>query len=371
MDPLSILHVTAPGRVGGLESVVRGLATGHAARGHRLSVYASTEDPADHPLLASVRQAGVQVYLPGRSSRNYLRERAAIRDAMRDAGAMIVHTHGYRSDVVGLAAAVGRSVKTVTTAHGFTGGGWKNRVYERFQLRAFRKFDAVVSVSRPLSERITASGVAEPRVRLIPNAFRGIGVVSPASARKSLGLDGERFVVGWVGRVTREKGLDVMIDALQQLQDLPILLVVIGEGREREMLERGVRASGLEDRIRWLGMVPDGARYFSAFDLFGLSSRTEGTPITVLEAMEAGVPIVTTAVGGIPDMLSEQEAWLVPGENPAALALAIRDAWNRPEARQARAGAARRRLESEFAVEPWLDRYEALYRELLMSGRQS
>jgi glycosyltransferase involved in cell wall biosynthesis len=371
MDALSILHVTAPGRVGGLESVVRGLATGHAARGHRLSVFASTQDPADHPLLRSVREAGVQVYLPGRSSRNYLRERAAIRDAIRDSGAMIVHTHGYRSDVVGLAAAVGRSVKTVTTAHGFTGGGWKNRVYERFQLRAFRKFDAVVSVSRPLSQRITASGVAERRVRLIPNAFRGTGVVSPATARKALGLDGERFVVGWVGRVTREKGLDVMLDALRQLRDLPLLLVVIGEGRERDMLERGARQSGLENRIRWLGMVPDGARYFSAFDLFGLSSRTEGTPITVLEAMEAGVPIVTTAVGGIPDMVSEQEAWLVPAENPSALALAIREAWSRPDTRQARAGAARRRLESQFAVEPWLDRYEALYRELLASGRQS
>lgn len=372
MDSLNILHVTAPGRVGGLESVVRGLATGHAARGHRLSVFASTaDDAADHPLLASLREAGVQIYLPGRSSRNYLRERVAIRDAMRASGARIVHTHGYRSDVIGLAAATGTPVKTVTTAHGFTGGGWKNRLYERFQLRAFRKFDAVVSVSRPLTQRITASGVADHRVRLIPNAFGGAGVVSRSAAREALGLRGEQFTVGWVGRVTREKALDLMLEGLRQLRDLPVMLVVIGEGHERETLMKGARESGLDDRILWLGMVPDSARFFSAFDLYALSSRTEGTPITVLEAMEAEVPIVTTAVGGIPDMVSEQEAWLVPSGDPAALAVAIRDAWNRPDERLNRAGAARRRLAIQFAVTPWLDRYEALYRELLATGGQS
>ena len=372
MDPLNILHVTAPGRVGGLESVVRALATGLAARGHQLSVFASTADhPADHPLLAGLREAGVQIYLPGQSSRNYLRERAAIRNAMRASEARILHTHGYRSDVIGLAAASGTPVKTVTTAHGFTGGGWKNRMYERFQLRAFRKFDAVVSVSRPLAQRISASGVANHRVRLIPNAFGGAGAVSQTAAREALGLRGEQFVVGWVGRVTREKALGVMLESLRQLRDLPVMLVVVGEGREREILMRRALESGLDDRIKWLGMVPDSARYFSAFDLYALSSRTEGTPITVLEAMEAGVPIVTTAVGGIPDMVSDKEAWLVPTDDPAALAAAIRDAWNRPDERRSRTGAARRRLATQFAITPWLDRYEALYRELLATGRQS
>ena len=371
MVPLSILHVTAPGRVGGLESVVRDLAAGHAARGHRLSVFASTQDqPADHPFLASVREAGVQVFLPARSSRNYLRERAAIRGAIRDSQADIVHTHGYRADVIGLAAAAGKTVKTVATAHGFTGGGWKNRLYERFQLRAFRRFDAVVAVSRPLAGRITTSGVVTERVRLIPNAFGGGAGITRSAAREALGLKAEDFVVGWVGRVTREKALDVMLDAMRRTWDLPLRLAVVGEGREREALMRETRENGLDNKIRWLGMVPDSARYFSAFDLFVLSSRTEGTPITVLEAMEAGVPIVTTAVGGIPDMLSDQEAWLVPAEDPAALAGAIQEAFSLPEARKSKAEAARQRLATQFAVAPWLDQYEALDRELLAPARQ-
>ena len=370
MDPLNILHVTAPGRVGGLESVVRGLASGHVGRGHRLSVFASTADhPADHPMLSSLQDAGVSIYVPGRPSRNYLYERAAIRSAMGASGANIIHTHGYRSDVVGLAAASGRPVKTVTTVHGFTGGGWKNRMYEKLQLRAFRKFSAVVSVSRPLRRQIIASGVTEDRVRLIPNAFGGAGVVDRSSARDALGLSGEQFVVGWVGRVTHEKGLDVMLEGLRRLPDLPILLAVVGEGREREALGRRAVEISQADRVRWLGMVPDGGRYFSAFDLYVLSSRTEGTPITLLEAMEAGVPIVTTAVGGIPDVVSGQEAWLVPPDDPAALAGAIRDAYGSPQERQARADRARGRVASQFAVGPWLDRYEALYRELLRTGR--
>jgi glycosyltransferase involved in cell wall biosynthesis len=370
MDSLSILHVTAPGRVGGLESVVRGLASGHAARGHRLAVFASTPDQAaDHPFLAGLRAAGVQVYAPRLSTRSYFRERAAIREAMLTSRANIVHTHGYRSDVVGLTAAAGKPVRTVTTVHGFTGGDWKNRLYEHFQLRAFRKFAAVVAVSRPLAERIIVSGVATSRVRLIPNAFGGTSPVDRANARKVLGIQQDEFVIGWVGRVTHEKGLDVMLGALHQLTDLPVTLLVIGEGREREVLARKAVASGLEGRIRWLGVVPECARYFSAFDLYALSSHTEGTPITLLEAMQAGVPVVTTSVGGVPDVVSEAEAWLTPAGDTTRLAAAIRQAWSNPEDRRNRSAAASRRLAEHFSPATWLDRYEDLYRELLATGR--
>ena len=79
---------------------------------------------------------------------------------------------------------------------------------------------------------------------------------------------------------------------------------------------------------------------------------------------------MTTAVGGIPDMVSDPEAWLVPAEDPAALAGAIRDAWNRADERLNKAGAARRRLATQFAAEPWLDQYESLYRELLATRGQ-
>lgn len=372
MNPLSILHVTAPGQVGGLESVVRGLALGLGARGHQVAVFASmAEDPADNSFTRALQRGGVEVHSLRGASRNYLQERAAIRRLIAGFGPSVVHTHGYRADVVGLAAAWKGPARRLTTVHGFTGVDWKNRLYERLQFRAFRKFDAVVAVSRPLFDRIRASGVRRERVHLIPNAFAADRPsLERETARQALGLPREGFIIGWVGRLSREKGMDVMMEALSVLADLPVTVAVLGDGSERAVLEAQARTLGVAGRIRWLGVVPEAAGFFPGFDLFVLSSRTEGTPVTLLEAMAARVPIVASAVGGVPDVISEREGWLVSSENPVELAAAIREAWSQPEDRDGRAQAASRRLAEHFATARWLDRYEALYRTLTTPGRK-
>jgi glycosyltransferase involved in cell wall biosynthesis len=111
--------------------------------------------------------------------------------------------------------------------------------------------------------------------------------------------------------------------------------------------------------------VPDAAKYFAAFDLFVLSSRTEGLPMVMLEAMAAGIPIVATKVGGIPDLLSSREGMLVAPEDPRALAAAIRATLDDPAAAAERARAAQLRQKTEFDVEPWSARYESIYRDLI------
>jgi glycosyltransferase involved in cell wall biosynthesis len=113
------------------------------------------------------------------------------------------------------------------------------------------------------------------------------------------------------------------------------------------------------------GIVQNAGHALPAFDAFVLSSRTEGTPMVVLEAMAAGVPIIATRVGGIPQMLSEDEALLVEPENPTALANAIRAVYDDPTGAQARVLRAQERLQRDFGVAPWLERYESLYTSLL------
>src|SRR6266566_158231 len=145
-----------------------------------------------------------------------------------------------------------------------------------------------------------------------------------ATPRRPLGIPRDGFVVGWVGRLSHEKGPDVLLDAIPHLRDVPLGVSVVGTGAQRAALQERARDLGLNGRVRWHGVVPDADRLFPAFDVFVLSSRTEGTPVVLFEAMAANVPIVTTGVGGVPDVVSPAEAALVRSEDPVALAAEIR-----------------------------------------------
>ena len=363
-QPLSIVHLVAPGAVGGLESVVRSLACGHARHGHLVRIAAVLGVAgAPNPWLDQLIDDGIEViplHLPGRQ---YLRERAAVAALCRDLQPAVVHTHGYRPDVVGGAGARQAGVPIVSTVHGFTGGGLKKRLYERIQCRALRTFDAVVSVSMPLAERLAHAGVPRDRLHIIPNADgAGTTFVAPDEARAALGVPSGVMHVGWIGRLGREKGADVLIESLRRLAERDLVVSIVGEGRERRALERLVAAHGLEKIVRFHGMVPDAARLIRAFDVVTISSRTEGTPIVLLEAMAAGVPVIASRVGGIPDVVTEREAMLVPPEQPDLLASALAAVLRAPRAAAARAARARTRLTTVGAVDPWLRRHEELYR---------
>jgi glycosyltransferase involved in cell wall biosynthesis len=323
-------------------------------------------------MLRSVADAGVSVIPLILPNRGYLREWRAVRDLCRGLRPHLVHTHGYRPDVIDGLAARGLGIPVVTTVHGFTGGDRKNRIYEWLQRRVYRFFDAVVAVSGRLAAELVAAGISSPKVHTIPNAWGETSVqLERTAARQALGLGEDGFQIGWVGRVSQEKGPDTLLEALPHLGRLPYTLSILGDGGERERLERETSSiPKLARRVNWHGIVPDAGRYFPAFDLFILSSRTEGTPIALFEAMAAGVPIIATTVGGVPDMLSAAEALLIPPEDPSALAQAIQLVYDDPPGAAARALAARARLDAEFAFEPWLGRYEALYRRLQPKNRE-
>lgn len=346
--------------------MVRSLAVGHRGLGHRVVVAAVLEpSPSEHPFVRALDGSGLEVVPLQIRRRAYLAERAAITRLCQGLRPDIVHTHGYRSDV--LAAGVARQLgfPTVTTVHGFTGGDWRDRLYERLQRRAFRRFDAVVAVSGPLGHELVRSGVPPDRLYVIRNAWDGaVDFRDRATARRELGvpLDGVR--IGWVGRLSPEKGADVLLDAFALLPDGLASLSVLGDGDALSGLKRRGEALGVADRITWHGAVPEAATLLPAFDVLVLSSRTEGTPMILFEAIAAGVPVVATQVGGVPDVVSPTEALLVPPEDPAALGAAVRKTLEHSKAARERACAALRRVQRDFAVGPWLERYEALYSSL-------
>lgn len=359
-----ILHVLAPGEFGGLERIVQTLATGLPSRGHEIHVVSVAAEPrAAEAFLAPLDAAGVVTHViddPGRA-----RERAAIGALCRRLRPDVVHTHGYRPDVLDAGAARRLGIPVVSTAHGFTGGPLRNRFYEYLQRRAFRRFDAVIAVSRPLTDRLVQAGVPRARIHTVPNAWRrSAPPLHRDAARQQLGLPREAFVIGWVGRLSHEKGPDVLVNALPRLNDLPVLVSMVGSGPEESSLQARAQKFGVTDRIRWHGAVPEAERLFTAFDVYALSSRTEGTPVVLFEAMAAGVPVVATRVGGVPDVVSIREAVLVRSDDPVALAAGIRDVYWGTAAAARRASSARLRLEHEYAVGPWLDRYATVYRHV-------
>lgn len=366
----TILHVLAPAVFGGLESVVRALAGGQARRGNKVHAALVVEPGTEPPLAADLATAGVEPHVLRLGARAYLAERSALSQLARASGASLLHTHGYRSDVIGGLA--GRAVRlpVVSTVHGFIGGSRRGRVNEWVQRRALRRADAVVAVSGPLVSRLRESGIPAGRVHLIPNAWAPAGApLSRADARAALGLPAEAFVIGWVGRLGLEKGPDTFVDALGTLGDLPVRVSILGEGQAGGPLRERTAAAWPGPPVLWHGLVRDASRYFAAFDLYVLSSRTEGTPISLLEAVAAGVPSVATAVGGVPEVTGPDGALLVAPADAGALAAAIRASVTDRAAAAQRAIRAADRLATRYAAEPWLDAHDTLYQTLLTRSR--
>jgi glycosyltransferase involved in cell wall biosynthesis len=137
---------------------------------------------------------------------------------------------------------------------------------------------------------------------------------------------------------------------------------MIGEGGDRDRLKEQATELGIADRVVWHGAVPNAGAVLPAFDAFVLSSRTEGTPIALFEAMFASVPIVATRVGGVPDVVTSEHALLVPSEDPSAIAEALAEIRRDPSAAIRRSELARDRLLQAFSPEAWLEAVEEVYR---------
>jgi len=365
--PLSILHIVAPGWVGGCERVVQGLAIGHRRRGHDVRV-AAVVDSVDNknPFIGSLENNGVVVYPLILPSRAYKAERRSVRDICLEYRPSVVHTHGYRPDVLDASVARSLGIPTVTTEHGASKMGGKTRIYEWLQLKSFRKFDAVIAVSYAIAQTLPHSGVEPDRIHVIQNAWMGTDApLERDASRRLLGLPVNKFIIGWVGRLIPAKGCDVFLRAIAQIEDIPLQCIIIGDGPERKSLESLSNILRLGDRVSFRGQVEEAGSLFSAFDLFVLSSHTEGTPIVLFESGAAGVPVIATRVGGVLDMLTDQNAYLVPSGDASSIAGAIQNAYSDMETARQRADNAKRHLSERFSFDAWLERYEEIYRLVL------
>jgi glycosyltransferase involved in cell wall biosynthesis len=360
-DRTTVLHVLAPMREGGLERVVIMLSAAQRATSVHVAAVISERAADAHPFVLQLNALGVAVTPVVVGARNYFREYQALSSLVARLRPLVVHTHGYRADVIAGAVARSRRIPIVSTVHGFTGGGLRNWLYERLQAFALKRADAVIAVSRSLAERLTREGVPSARISLIPNGFVPLFDLLPRdAARRRLGISSGALVAGWVGRLSKEKGADVMLSALTEAGPR-WQLSIIGDGDEFAALRSQAAALRLEDRINWHGAIAEAGSLLTAFDAFVLSSRTEGTPITLLEAMNAGVPIVATRVGGVPDVIDSSHGILVPPENPRMLARALSEVEREPAVAAARCRRAKERLAHSYGAAWWQSAVGSVY----------
>ena len=213
-------------------------------------------------------------------------------------------------------------------------------------------------------------GYAPDRVRTIRNGVDLAGwPVSKAGRRKrrlELRLGSGDLLVGAVGRLDKQKGFSALIEAMARLKNTNLRCVILGDGPERARLEALVRKRELEKFVRLPGERGDIASWLSAFDIYCLPSLWEGLPNALLEAMALGLPVVASAVDGVPEAVKNGgTGLLVPASNPAALADALKELASDPARRAAMGAAARARVADKFTLRRMIDEYENAYAAVL------
>lgn len=225
----------------------------------------------------------------------------------------LINTHNFKGMIFGWIAAALFNLPLVTTQHGFTPRNRKQRLYTWVSLQLCRlpQVRQIVCVAESIERIHLAAGIQRDRLNVIPNGLPETGS-TPAAANADTPL------IGYAGRLSAEKGPDLFLDAMIPLclRHPDWLAVLLGDGEERERLQARIDDAGLAERIRLAGYQQDMPAWLHRLSVLVISSRTEGTPMILLEAMQAGTPVVAFGVGGIPDMLRDEHDGLLamPGD---------------------------------------------------------
>ncbi len=280
---------------------------------------------------------------------------ARIARTIRETRADVVHTHLSTSSVNGALAARLARVPGVATVHGMSGK------------MSFLAADRLIAVSKGVRDHLVAQGLDGRRIDVVYN-----GVPTPALSRPrervraGFGFAPEDEVVGTVARTVRIKGFDDLLPAFARVAAVKprARFLVVGDGDEEAHYRREAARLGLDGRLVWAGYLEDVAPALGAMDAFAFASHKEAMGVAVVEAMLMGLPVASTNVGGLSEVVGET-GWLVPPHSPEALAEAILAALGSP-ARGIDGGERAARL---FSVAAMRDATVAVYRSLVARPR--
>jgi len=279
----------------------------------------------------------------------------------------LIHAYWILAGFVGSWATLFRRLPVVLTVQGSDiNASFDNAVLRRFRSLVIQRVDRVIAVSRPLAERVKLLGATEENVQVIPN-----GVDPAIFSNGSAAHFGYQLL--WVGRMSSEKGVEYLVQAMGEVVTRypQARLTLVGDGPCRAQIEQLIAEMRLEKHVTIAGMVhhDEVPEYHRGADLFVLPSLSEGLPLALVEAMSAGKPVVATSVGGIPDVLVDHGDFangrLVPVGDSRALAIAIGEIFDNPQAARMMGKQARLFAESRLSWSRLAEQTVSLYGELL------
>lgn len=317
--------------------------------------------------LARLRGAGVQVLGLRRRTRFAVRPWLQLIRFLRRERPDVLHAHKFGSNLWG--TVFGRLCRVpVVVAHehmwSYEDAG-RRAVIDRDVIARFA--DALIAVSAEGRRQMTdLLGIAPDDVTLIPNGVPELPRGDRAATRRALGLDPGTVAVGTIANLRPEKALELLVESGADLAErgLDLQVLIAGEGGERAALERLIRERDATDTVRLLGYREDVADLLSAFDIAVCCSDFEGGPLSVMEYMDAALPIVATEVGGLPELLGGA-GLMVPPRDAPALAEAIAALVAAPERRSELGALAKGRRADLYGLDRWVALIEELYAELL------
>jgi glycosyltransferase involved in cell wall biosynthesis len=325
-----VLHLIGSNLVGGPEKQILHHAADLLDSEYRLTI-GSFHDLETWPeVLTAAEERGLGTFcLPGGLRANLVP--CLVRELRRRPNALLC-THGFKANVVGYLATRWTGHAHTAFMRGFTGENRRVRFYEVLERQALRRAQRVVCVSSKQVDEIAPLRRSGRRPIVVKNAMLppySRPQEGAAVSRAALGIPDNAFVFGSVGRLSIEKGHRFLLTAFRELRDLPsierpLFLIVVGNGAEQPGLEQQAEQLGIRDAIYFAGYQGNCTPWMQLMDCMVQPSLKEATPNTVLEALYLNVPVLATAVGGVPDLIrNEQNGLLVPAGDPSAMARAM------------------------------------------------
>lgn len=330
-------------------------------------------DAAPNEFVARSRAAGVPVDVIAERFPFDGRVITALRRLTVKRAPHIVETHHVKSHFLFRLSGARRRRAWIAWHHGYTQTDAKVKLYNNLDLWSLRAARCVITVSGAFAKELEAHGVKPERIRvlhnsIVPNWLTPERAGDSGALRASLGIKPQDKIILAVGRFSVEKALDDLVRAFALLREsVPAgHLVLVGDGPQRSEIETLAESLNIQSKTHFIGQVSDPAPYYAIADVLSLPSLSEGSPLALLEAMGAGLPIVATRVGGVPEMVEhEKSALLVEPRQPSQLAHALQRILSDESLAQRLGFGARETAQTRFTPEAHREARLAIYREVL------